>query len=169
MNGRIFLDHDLALSFNPGSVYPLVPWAAQGRPSASYDKLTSNIPCMVDINEVYRKISKKFGGGLTDQQALLCPSTVRGYSLEDKCWSEFDIEEVHDITWNPGCLLKLEIGPSIRDSLTTLMTQHHATNDEFQDIVAAKGKGLILLLYGPPGTGKTLTAGEFAHIDLKSV
>ena len=33
---------------------------------------------------------------MSDQQALLCPSTVRGYSLKDKCWMDFDIDKVRD-------------------------------------------------------------------------
>lgn len=35
---------------------------------------------------------------------------------------------------------------------------------QFQDLVAGKGDGLVILMHGPPGVGKTLTAGN-AEID----
>lgn len=33
----------------------------------------------------------------------------------------------------------------------------------FDDVVAGKGRGIILLLCGPPGVGKTLTAESVAE------
>ena len=36
-------------------------------------------------------------------------------------------------------------------------------NEQFDDFVQGKGKGIIMLLAGPPGVGKTLTAESVAE------
>jgi ATP-dependent 26S proteasome regulatory subunit len=40
-----------------------------------------------------------------------------------------------------------------------IRTTHISFDSKFDDFVADKGKGLVMLLHGPPEAGKTLTAG----------
>ena len=53
-----------------------------------------------------------------------------------------------------------------RDLVHDLVQAHYSSENEqaFDDIVTAKGKGLIGLLTGPPGVGKTLTAEAVAEV-----
>lgn len=46
-------------------------------------------------------------------------------------------------------------------ALITLLIEHQGS--DFQDIIAEKGKGAVVLLCGKPGTGKTLTAEVYAE------
>lgn len=46
-------------------------------------------------------------------------------------------------------------------ALISLLIEHQGS--EFQDIIAEKGKGAVVLLCGKPGTGKTLTAEVYAE------
>jgi SpoVK/Ycf46/Vps4 family AAA+-type ATPase len=112
-----------------------------------------------DAGAIIFKHSKGSDYKINDQQAVITPITVPGYSLEDKCWMEFDVEKLQEIEWEENCLLKLEVDPLIRDTLDVLVKQHTALSEGFKDVVAGKGQGLTVLLHGPPGSGKTLTAG----------
>lgn len=95
---------------------------------------------------------------LTDYQALLCPARVRGFALTEKQWGFFLVDNIRDIAWSESVFQNLELEPKVKKKVQALVEIHY-DNNTFDDIIAGKGKGLVLLLHGPPGTGKTLTAG----------
>ena len=96
---------------------------------------------------------------ITEEQALLAPARVRGFTLSNKTWAFFLVTGLTEITWNHDAFAKLEIDPVMKTYIQALVESHSLTETTFDDLIADKGKGLILLLHGPPGTGKTLTAG----------
>ena len=97
---------------------------------------------------------------ITDEQAVLAPARVRGFSLSNKRWAFFLITGLNEIRWNHDAFAKLEIAPVMKTYIQALVESHSLTDNAFDDLITDKGKGLILLLHGPPGTGKTLTAGN---------
>jgi hypothetical protein len=97
---------------------------------------------------------------MTDEQALLCPARIRGFSLVEKSWNLFLVERVEEIQWSENAFESLVLEEDSKNMVQALVTTHNATGLGFDDVIKGKGRGLIFLLYGPPGSGKTLTAGK---------
>ena len=99
---------------------------------------------------------------ITDEQALLAPALVKGFSLDAKAWAIFLVEKATDIEWREDSFSRLEVENEVKKVIQALINSHgkqDTVNGKFNDIVANKGQGLVFLLAGPPGLGKTLTAG----------
>ncbi|PVH68761.1 P-loop containing nucleoside triphosphate hydrolase protein [Cadophora sp. DSE1049] len=103
---------------------------------------------------------------ITEAQALLTPARVRGFSLVDKVWAFFLVDEVKDIKWAKNSFATLELDENLKQTISALVHVHGDASrayEKFDDVIAGKGKGLIFLLTGPPGLGKTLTAESIAE------
>jgi hypothetical protein len=98
---------------------------------------------------------------MTDEQALLSPARIRGFSLAEKIWCFFLVEKIKPIRWSETAFEKLSLAEQMKDTIRALVETHKDMTAEFDDLIVGKGKGLIFLLYGPPGSGKTLTAGRY--------
>ncbi|CAN9372751.1 unnamed protein product [Alternaria alternata] len=99
---------------------------------------------------------------MSDDQAVLSPAKVRGFSLTDKKWAFFHVGNATDIQWLENPMERLEIDESSKKVINALVTAHgrrrSSMDAQFQDIIPAKGLGLVFLFAGDPGLGKTLTA-----------
>jgi len=88
---------------------------------------------------------------------------------------------VTPVLWNKDAFTKLVIPSKTKDLVNALVSVRTTARGNQQgmslagtrdDLIAGKGKGLIMLLHGGPGTGKTLTAesvAETAEMPLYSV
>ncbi|KAH9835014.1 P-loop containing nucleoside triphosphate hydrolase protein [Rhodofomes roseus] len=96
---------------------------------------------------------------LTDDELLLTTPIVYGFSLTDKQWMEFAVEQVTEFQWNDEAFEQLVIPAQHKMVLKTLVdTYNTGATTKFDDFISGKGLGLVINLFGNPGTGKSLTA-----------
>jgi hypothetical protein len=112
---------------------------------------------------------------ITDDQLILLPPRVYGYSLLDRRWVALNVSLLEEISAQGSkeqCKLDNLVLPSehkmvLQALITNQVRPPHksssslttAVPEQFSmDVVPAKGKGLIILLHGAPGVGKTSTA-----------
>lgn len=105
-------------------------------------------------------------GEWSSEQYMLCPPRVLGYILSDKQWAQLQVDFVDDIrkdgsdeAWKTRLRLadedeKRQNSSSTKDMLLKLVESHSSSESneksplEVDDIIARKGKGLVILLYG---------------------
>ena len=108
---------------------------------------------------------KALGGRppLTDEQLIMTYPMVRGYSLKNKRWMEFFIDEVTEVEFNEQAFDSLVLPKDQKELILAFAQSQVLYKDAFDDIISGKGKGIIMLLSGGPGIGKTLTAESVAE------
>ncbi|KAF8911924.1 P-loop containing nucleoside triphosphate hydrolase protein [Mucidula mucida] len=94
---------------------------------------------------------------LSEEELLITPTVVYGFSLSDKLWLEFDVEKITDVDWNNDAFANLVLPTDRKDLLQSLVEAHHRELG-FDDFIKGKGHGLVINLFGPPGVGKTFSA-----------
>lgn len=98
-----------------------------------------------------------------DQHAL-CTPLVKGYCFKTKSWALFQVDKLTDIAWNDTAFGQLVLPHDYKSIIWAFVdAQMSQTDDDFDDIIEGKGKGIIMLLSGEPGTGKTLTSESVAE------
>ena len=132
----------------------------------SFDRWPDTIPHNAELDEV---------------NLMLLPPEVYGFPLKEKKWFSLLIDNVKPVTWNKEAFDRLVLPAKAKDLVEALVMARasrdmHQRDSRLQkrrdDLIAGKGKGLIMLLHGGPGTGKTLSAesvAELAEMPLYSV
>jgi len=100
---------------------------------------------------------------ISDEMAMLSPARARGFSLSEKAWAFFLVDQVKPIEFSLRAFQSLAMDSYYKDMIQALVEAHDTKTEDFDDIVVGKGKGVIISLEGPPGSGKTLTAGWFPY------
>lgn len=103
---------------------------------------------------------------ITEQDLLLADCRLPGYALQVKRWCWFNIDLIEPVVFNTEAFDSLLIPARQKSLVHSLVKTHVSGNDEFDDMIAGKGKGLVFVLHGCPGVGKTFTAESVAdHIE----
>lgn len=101
---------------------------------------------------------------LTDEQLLITNPIALGFCFGNKQWLGLPMSRLLPIKWHHLAYKQLVLNQQSKDLILSLIKHHGSKHDDFDDIVAGKGKGTICLLSGPPGCGKTLTAEAVAEV-----
>lgn len=105
----------------------------------------------------------------SDEELMLAPAVVYGFSFSNKLWGCFDINGFTDIQFDDQAFDRdLVLSDPSRKEMLLALVSHYLRNDGVEDLpkldpISNKGDGCIFLCYGPPGTGKTLTAESMAE------
>lgn len=111
----------------------------------------------------------------TDEQLILCPPRVLGYVLREKKWAQLDVNKIvslpekDDAFWSKLRLAGGDGGLETKKMLHGLVKNHGISEVgnsgksgyEVEDIVAEKGKGLVILLYGTCKAREMLNTGIY--------
>ncbi|KAL8686930.1 MAG: hypothetical protein Q9218_006760 [Villophora microphyllina] len=128
------------------------------------DPVTFRLQNMSSALVQYVSTTNRNPASLSEDDLLLCTGTVLGFSFSTKAWAAFAITPLRPVVWNEEAFKKLVIGPKQRTLVHTLVKAHGRGQNEEDDIIQDKGKGLIGLLSGSPGVGKTLTAEAVSEV-----
>ena len=103
---------------------------------------------------------------ITEKDLLLADCKIPGYALQNKRWCWFSVYGVQPVVFNKEAFGSLLIPARQKSLVHSLVKSHAGGDDEFDDLIAGKGKGLVFTLHGCPGVGKTFTAESVAdHIE----
>ena len=100
---------------------------------------------------------------LCDEDLMICQHTIPAYALATKTWGLFHVSNLSPIDYNLDAFASLVVPKDVKEILASLVRLQEQKLSQFDDLIAGKGKGLIILLHGLPGVGKTFTAGWTAQ------
>ncbi|KAG7443460.1 P-loop containing nucleoside triphosphate hydrolase protein [Guyanagaster necrorhizus] len=163
VKGRIMVDRASFRRFNANYKYP-TPVPKSDKPQVNeYGNTIDEEPVPhqyangVLVDSHLRDEESTNDVELTDEELLVTPTVVFGFSLSDKLWLEFDVEKISDVEWNKDAFANLVLPTDRKDLLQSLVEAHHRELG-FDDFIKGKGHGLVINLFGPPGVGKTFSA-----------
>ncbi|KAL8787731.1 MAG: hypothetical protein Q9213_002051 [Squamulea squamosa] len=111
-----------------------------------------------EVAETTSKINKSNTiSALTDEQRMVCGATVKGYSLRNKRWLDFFVDNIKDIDWKENAKDDVVLEEEQKDLIFSMVEGHRLNHQGVQT------KGLNILICGPTGVGKTLTVESVAE------
>ncbi|KAH7309775.1 hypothetical protein B0I35DRAFT_358846 [Stachybotrys elegans] len=109
---------------------------------------------------------------IQDDELLLLPRRVVGYSLRERRFFLLDIQCLSEVPKLNNVFQSLRINPDHKRMVRSLVKTHLENQAAQrlqpnlslnQDLIRGKGSGLVILLHGVPGVGKTATAEAVAQ------
>jgi hypothetical protein len=92
-----------------------------------------------------------------EEQLLICPPRVMGYSMRHSHWAQLQVEEVKTAVIDPQADTfdhKLSLNKDTKKIIKDLVVNHEKGKKRdgkgLDDLVEDKGKGLVLLFHGMP-------------------
>jgi hypothetical protein len=86
---------------------------------------------------------------LTDKECLLTVPYVRGYAMKGKTWFWLFVDQISPIRFSDNAFQSLVLPASQKKLIKACVDTQRNHKNIFDDIIAGKGRGLIMLLSGP--------------------
>ena len=93
---------------------------------------------------------------------LCCCPEFHCFALQRKKWVRVWIDDLAEVAFNKSAYPSLVL-PNDYKELLLAFAEAQIDGYGFDDVIAGKGQGILILLAGSPGTGKTLTAEAVAE------
>ena len=93
---------------------------------------------------------------------MYCCPEFYCFALQPKKWVRVWIDGLEEVSFNETAYPSLVL-PSDHKELLLAFAEAQIDGYGFDDVIAGKGQGILMLLAGPPGIGKTLTAEAIAE------
>ncbi|KAL8840540.1 MAG: hypothetical protein Q9170_001293 [Blastenia crenularia] len=159
VDSRVVLDPNAYKCYKPGNELVLKPLgktnaAPFGSPET--DEESEDSDYLSDEDGLLWP-RKKASPALTEDQLMLCGSSVKGYSLRNKRWLDFFVDTVRGIHWKENAWENVVLPSNSKDLIYSLTSCHRERHDGPSD------DGLNILLSGPTGVGKTFTVESIAE------
>lgn len=82
---------------------------------------------------------------LTDEQCLLATPWLKGLDLKSKDWAMFNVDDLNEIVWNDDAFEHLVLPGNEKDLAWAFVENKCLSNNQFDDFVPDKGRGIIIL------------------------
>ncbi|KAF2105457.1 hypothetical protein BDV96DRAFT_592463 [Lophiotrema nucula] len=130
------------------------------------EQFYASMSTSVAFNPGSKLINSKAGDHmeLAEEDILICPHEIPGFSLDGKKWTNYKLKGLKDIKFDHAAFQSLVLPRHQKDLIQSLVKEHQSKQLSFDDLIKGKGNGLIFLLHGEPGVGKTLTAESIAEL-----
>lgn len=81
---------------------------------------------------------------------LLSPSRMPAYGLKSKQWGWLLIKNLTTVSASDVPFQSLQVDPAMKSLVKSLVAGHQngGMDDDFDDVVRNKGKGLVMMLHG---------------------
>ncbi|KAM5349708.1 hypothetical protein ACJ41O_006213 [Fusarium nematophilum] len=146
------------LEFQGFASYPIAPETLM--PHMSRGNLVTPLP---RPSSSWRRPKVSNSQNLSEEHYRLCTHVVRGFCLNAKEWGHLDIDLVREISWDSAAFDQLVLPGDYKRVIRAFVATQMSGEDDFDDVITGKGRGIIMLLSGEPGTGKTLTSESVAE------
>ncbi|KAL8771423.1 MAG: hypothetical protein Q9209_003091 [Squamulea sp. 1 TL-2023] len=161
VDSRIIIDAETHGCHNPDRQICLKPL----RKAKNNTSTAPNHSEQSDSSEVEEEVAKATNKSdksntvpaLTDEQRMVCGTSVKGYSLRNKRWLDFFVDNIKDIDWKENAREDVVLEEEQKDLIFSMAEGHRLNHQGLQT------KGLNVLICGPTGVGKTLTVESVAE------
>lgn len=163
VDSRIIIDPDAYRCYNPDydlNLKPLKKIRADGSTDladSEEDSQQSEDSSDEDESSKDGQAKNKSIPRLTEDQLLLCGSSVKGYSLRNKRWLDFFVDCIKEIEWDDHAWDNVVLEDDLKDLVISMTKGHRQKHRGLQS------KGLNILLSGYTGVGKTFTVESVAE------
>ncbi|RPA89098.1 P-loop containing nucleoside triphosphate hydrolase protein [Choiromyces venosus 120613-1] len=101
---------------------------------------------------------------LSNEDKLLCVSTIHGFVLSRKVWEKIRVEKLKPTCWQEDPMEEIAMDESVKKAIRNLLLSPLFFGGGVStEMLGNKGKGFVVLLHGPTGTGKTVTVESIAE------